>query len=126
MEYTTRSNQDHSFSRDPDRRMRNPAQRLRMLRGVDAAVVQRKENEQGQTIGPLPYISSPHPSNIFVVPGGWGLTKIASHLQVDIEALIEANRDKIKTWGDVQGFNAGEVINIPKGEPTERKNPQQN
>ncbi|HMA61567.1 MAG TPA: hypothetical protein VKP78_02845, partial [bacterium] len=49
----------------------------------------------------------------FVVPEGWGLPKIAEHLGVSVEALKEANRDKLKTWGDVRGFNAGEIITVP-------------
>ena len=49
----------------------------------------------------------------FIVPSGWGLTQIAEHFGVTVEALKEANPEKLKTWGDVQGFNAGEKIAIP-------------
>lgn len=49
----------------------------------------------------------------FIVPAAWGLHKIADHLGVSIEALKEANNDKIKTWGTVEGFEAGEVITVP-------------
>ena len=46
----------------------------------------------------------------FIVPKGWGLAKIASHLNVTVQELKELNKDKLKTWGEVQGFNAGEEI----------------
>jgi Domain of unknown function (DUF4157) len=49
----------------------------------------------------------------FPVPKGWGLDKIASHLKVSVQELKDLNKDKLKTWGDVQGFNTGEVIVYP-------------
>ncbi len=53
----------------------------------------------------------------FKVPSGWGLNKIAEHLDITVEELKEANQDKLKTWGDVQGFNSGEVIIVPAQTP---------
>lgn len=52
-------------------------------------------------------------ADTFTVPSGWGLNKIANHLGVSVEDLVAANESKLKTWGNVQGFNAGEVITIP-------------
>jgi len=49
-------------------------------------------------------------TSTFIVPKGWGLAKIASHLDVDVQELKELNKDKLKTWGEIQGFNVGEVI----------------
>jgi hypothetical protein len=58
-------------------------------------------------------------ANTFKVASGWGLQQIATHLNVTVETLKEANQDKLKTWGNVQGFNAGEEIVIP-GSPNNK------
>ncbi|MBN2422746.1 DUF4157 domain-containing protein, partial [Candidatus Woesearchaeota archaeon] len=49
----------------------------------------------------------------FIVPEGWGLARIANHLGVSIDALKEANRTKLKSFSNGEGFIAGEEIVIP-------------
>ncbi len=58
-------------------------------------------------------VEANNPATTFIVPPGWGLNQIAVHLGVSVEALKEANASKLKTWNDVQGFNANEHITIP-------------
>lgn len=41
------------------------------------------------------------------------LAKIAEKYGITVEALKAANTGKLKTWGTVQGFNAGETVTIP-------------
>lgn len=41
------------------------------------------------------------------------LAKIAAQYGISVEALKAANPGKLKTWGAVQGFNAGETVTIP-------------
>jgi hypothetical protein len=59
------------------------------------------------------------PSNTFIVPDGWNLSVIASAFEISVEALKEANQNKLQTWktesGKVVGFDRGEQITIPKG-----------
>jgi hypothetical protein len=59
----------------------------------------------------------------FTVPSGWGLEKIASHLKVSIQELKDLNKDKLKIWGEIQGFNSGEVIiyNVKSDKKEEKK-----
>jgi LysM repeat protein len=49
-----------------------------------------------------------------VVAAGETLPKLAEKFGVSEADLKNANTDKLKTWGTVQGFNAGETIKIPK------------
>lgn len=60
----------------------------------------------------------PAPRETYVVLRGEGLNRIAQKLGVTVDAVVEANRDKLKTWGNVQGFNAGETIIVPRGGST--------
>ncbi|MCP4438215.1 MAG: LysM peptidoglycan-binding domain-containing protein [Aureispira sp.] len=53
-------------------------------------------------------------TDLYVVQSGESLEKLAAKFSVSEADLIAANQDKIKTWGSVQGFNAGEQIIIPK------------
>lgn len=41
------------------------------------------------------------------------LAKIAAKYGISVEALKAANAGKLKTWGTVQGFEAGETVTIP-------------
>ncbi len=52
-------------------------------------------------------------TNTFTVPKGWGLAKIADHLGVSIQELKDLNKDKLKNWNGVEGFNAGEKLILP-------------
>lgn len=58
------------------------------------------------------------PPKTHVVQKGETARQIAEKHGVTVEALIEANRDKLQTWsvegGSVKGFNAGEVLVIPE------------
>jgi len=49
----------------------------------------------------------------YTVQGGDSLSGIAQKFNVSVDALKTANSSKLKTWGSVQGFNAGEEISIP-------------
>lgn len=49
----------------------------------------------------------------YVVQPGEGLLALAKKHGVTVEALKTANADKLKKWGSVEGFNAGETITIP-------------
>jgi|GEM_PF-3242995 len=44
------------------------------------------------------------------VKSGEGLAKLATRLGITQESLKKMNAGKLKTWGSVQGFNAGEKI----------------
>ena len=59
----------------------------------------------------------------FTVPIGWGLAKIADHLGVSAQELKDLNKDKLKIWGEIQGFNAGEIIvyNVKSDKKEEKK-----
>ncbi len=52
------------------------------------------------------------------VPKGWGLERLAKKYNVSPSDLKSWNADKLKTWGDTIGFNAGETIVIQKGGDT--------
>lgn len=49
----------------------------------------------------------------YVVQAGEGLIVLARKHGVTVEALKTANAGKLKKWGNVEGFNAGETITIP-------------
>lgn len=49
----------------------------------------------------------------YVVQSGESLSTLAQKFNVTVEALKAANESKLQTWGSVQGFNAGEEIEIP-------------
>ncbi|MCB9234973.1 MAG: DUF4157 domain-containing protein [Bacteroidia bacterium] len=49
----------------------------------------------------------------YTVVSGDTLAKIAAKFGVTVDEIREANADKLKKWGNVEGFNAGEVIKIP-------------
>lgn len=71
----------------------------------------------GATTPEVP-VPVPAPRATYVVQRGEGLNRIAQKLGVTVDAIVEANRDKLKTWGKVQGFNAGETIVVPQGGST--------
>ena len=48
-----------------------------------------------------------------VVESGETLEKLSARFGVSVDGLKQANKSKLKTWGTVQGFNAGETITIP-------------
>ncbi len=54
----------------------------------------------------------------YVVQRGEGLGVLARKHNTTIEALKQANPDKLKRWGSVVGFNAGETIVIPQAVST--------
>lgn len=54
----------------------------------------------------------------YVVLPGEGLGVLAQKHNTTIEALRQANADKLKRWGNVEGFNAGETIVIPQATST--------
>ncbi|MDH3303504.1 MAG: DUF4157 domain-containing protein, partial [Acidimicrobiia bacterium] len=58
------------------------------------------------------------PQKTHVVQKGETVRQIAEKHGVTVEALIEANDDKLQTWsvegGSVKGFNAGDVLVIPE------------
>lgn len=58
-----------------------------------------------------------------MVQRGESLGILARKFNVSIAAIEEANADKLKTWGSVRGFNAGETITIPQGAPPEPEAP---
>lgn len=66
-------------------------------------------------------VSNPS-TELYTVQSGESLPKLATKFSVSEADLIAANQDKIKTWGDVQGFNAGEQIIIPKKGTTSSNN----
>ena len=48
-----------------------------------------------------------------VVESGESLSKLSQRFGVSIDALKAANASKLKRWGNIEGFNAGETITIP-------------
>ncbi len=49
----------------------------------------------------------------YVVQSGESLSVLAAKFNTTIDALKAANTSKLKRWGSVEGFNAGEEIDIP-------------
>ena len=49
----------------------------------------------------------------YTVQSGDSLSGLAQKFNITVDALKSANESKLKTWGTVQGFNAGEEIEIP-------------
>jgi uncharacterized protein (TIGR02594 family) len=49
----------------------------------------------------------------YVVKSGESLIKLSQKFSVSIDALKAANQSKLKRWGSVEGFNAGETITVP-------------
>ena len=52
---------------------------------------------------------------MYTVLYGESLPKLSRKLGVSVESLKEVNADKIRHWGNVSGFNAGESIKVPIG-----------
>ena len=59
---------------------------------------------------PAPVVEKP---KTHVVESGESLSKLSQRFGVSIDALKEANASKLKRWGNIEGFNAGETITIP-------------
>ena len=76
----------------------------RLIKGTGATVANVATNTEGGASGS---------TTTYVVQSGDTLGSIASRLGVTVEALSATNEDKLKTWGNVKGFNAGETIVIP-------------
>ncbi|HAP61926.1 MAG TPA: hypothetical protein DCR93_21305 [Cytophagales bacterium] len=69
--------------------------------------------ESGSAPQAMPVQAAARQPRKHVVEPGESLDKLSARFQVSIDAIVNANRDKLKTWGSVQGFNAGEEIQIP-------------
>lgn len=67
-------------------------------------------NESTAPVTPEPEIEKPQ---THVVQPGESLSKLSRRFDVSIDALKTANASKLKRWGNVEGFNAGETITIP-------------
>lgn len=62
--------------------------------------------------------------NTYVVQSGESLGILAKKLNTTIDALKAVNQDKLKTWGSVQGFEAGATINVPTGATVPSSKPE--
>lgn len=51
-------------------------------------------------------------SSSYVVKSGESLSVLAKKFNTSQEKLLADNADKVKTWGSVKGFNAGETITV--------------
>jgi LysM repeat protein len=49
----------------------------------------------------------------YTVKKGEGLYILAAKFGITIDQLKMANADKLKTWGNIQGFNESEIIRVP-------------
>lgn len=55
-----------------------------------------------------------------VVQRGESLSRLSVRFAVSVSALKEANPDKLRRWGRIEGFNAGATITIPAPVPSSR------
>lgn len=58
-------------------------------------------------------VKAPSSGTTYVVKSGETLTALAAKFETTIDELKAANQSKLKKWGAVEGFNAGEEITIP-------------
>lgn len=93
--------------------------------GKDAAkeVTPTKELPSGQTAKKETAKVTQSQGFEYKVQAGESLYKLAKKHGVSVEAIKTANADRLRTWGSVQGFNAGDTIIIPKAAPKEDKKP---
>jgi uncharacterized protein (TIGR02594 family) len=83
--------------------------RTARLTGFSGGTDEDTPNDSGNT-------STSDSGDLFEVPSGWGLNKIASEKGVTLEQLKEWNADKLKTYKNgSQGFNVGEMIVVKGG-----------
>jgi len=52
-------------------------------------------------------------TSTYTVKKGEGLYILAAKYGITIDQLKMANADKLKTWGNIQGFNESEIIRVP-------------
>jgi uncharacterized protein (TIGR02594 family) len=79
-----------------------------------------KNGSQGFNIGEIIIIkggsSNSGSGDLFEVPSGWGLKKIARKKGITVDQLKGWNADKLKTYKNgSEGFNAGEMIVVAGG-----------
>lgn len=74
---------------------------------------QPQASAQGE---PQAQAAAPSTGGQHVVASGETLNQLARKFNTTVDELVAANASKLKTWGTVQGFNAGETITIPGGQ----------
>jgi uncharacterized protein (TIGR02594 family) len=89
--------------------------------GGEVATTKPLENSGGQGAGPQPQPQQQSRGTQHVVKSGESLIKLSQKFGVSVEALKAANQSKLKRWGSVEGFNAGETITIPAQGAAESK-----
>lgn len=57
----------------------------------------------------------------YTVKPGEGLDALSKKLGVSVEVIKAHNKDKLKKWGSVEGFNAGAVIEVPSTANSEKE-----